>query len=138
MDDYFNIGTPGRLFISVFVFLGLFVLPGCSPRVIEKVKTEYVYQTVHEHDTTIVRDSVWLKEWVKGDTIYVEKYKDRYVYRDRWRDSIQIVEKHDTTQIEVKVEKTLSWVQKAKIGVFPWLMLLVIGLLLWTFRKLLF
>ena len=36
---------------------------------------------------------------------------------------------------EVKVEKPLSPIQKAKIGAFWWLLALVLGLGAWTFRK---
>jgi hypothetical protein len=78
---------------------------------------------------------VYIREWMKGDTVFVEKYKDRYVYRDRWRDSIQLREIHDTTAVEVKVEKPLSAFQKAKIGLFPWLLLALVALAAWTFRK---
>ena len=130
--------TTHLLTLGSTVGLCLLLLPACSPKIIEKVRTEYVYQTVHQHDTTIVRDSVYVREWLKGDTVYVEKYKDRFVYRDRWRDSIQLVEKHDTTTVEKLVEKNISWAQKAKIGAFPWLVLAVIGALLWIFRKYLF
>ena len=126
--------SPHVLFICII----LLSFSACSPKIIEKVKTEYVYQDVHHRDTTVVRDSVWLKEWIKGDTVYVDRYRDRYVYRDRWRDSVSIVEKHDTTSVEVKVEKPLSWGQKAKIGAFPWLLLALIGALLWIFRKYIF
>ena len=48
-------------------------------------------------------------------------------------------EKTDSTAIKiVKVEKPLSWSQKAKIGAFPWLVLAVIGAALWIFRKWIF
>ena len=136
MGNLAHIGTPGRtvtLFVFVFLFMGF--LPGCSPRIVEKVRTEYVYNTVHHHDTTIRRDSVYLREYVKGDTVFVEKYKDRYIFRDRWRDSIRIEERHDTTSVEVKVEKPLSWSQKAKIGAFPWLVIGFLGLLIWVTKK---
>lgn len=136
MGNLAHIGTPGRiLVISVFVFLFWGFLPGCSPRIVEKVRTEYVYNTVHHHDTTIRRDSVYLREYVKGDTVFVEKYKDRYIFRDRWRDSIRIEERHDTTAVEVKVEKPLTWSQKAKIWAFPWLVLAVLGLTAWVTKK---
>ena len=91
--------------------------------------------TVHHRDTTYRRDSVYIREWMKGDTVYVDRFRDRYVFRDRWRDSVSVREVHDTTAVEVKVEKNLSWAQKAKIGAFPWLVLAVIGAALWIFRK---
>ena len=89
----------------------LSALPSCSPRIIEKVRTEYVAQEVHHRDTIITRDSAYIREWMQGDTVFVDRYRDRYVYRDRWRDSIQI--KVDSFAVErvkeVQVEKSLSW-----------------------------
>lgn len=115
----------------------LSALPSCSPRIIEKVRTEYVAQEVHHRDTIIKRDSVYIREWMKGDTVFVDRFRDRYVYRDRWRDSIQI--KVDSFAVEtvkeVQVEKPLSWGKRAKIGAFWWLVLAVVGLGAWTFRK---
>lgn len=113
-------------------------LPSCSPKIVEKVKTEYIYQDVHHRDTLITKDSVYIREWMNGDTVFVDRFRDRYVYRDRWRDSVSVREVHDTTAVEVKVEKPLSWAQKAKIMAFPWLMLAVIGAALWIFRKRIF
>lgn len=89
------------------VGLCLFALPSCSPKIVEKWNTQYVYRDVHHRDTVITKDSVYIREWVKGDTVFVEKYKDRFVYRDRWRDSIIV--KRDSVAVEtlkeVKVEK---------------------------------
>lgn len=119
----------------IYPILLLSVLPSCSPKIVEKTKTEYVYQDVHHRDTIITKDSVYIREWMKGDTVYVEKYRDKYVYRDRWRDSISIKEVHDTTTVEKKVEKELTAGQKTKIGAFWWLVLAVAGFAVWTFRK---
>lgn len=116
------------------VFLAL-CLVSCSPRIVEKVRTEYITQEVHHRDTTYTRDSIYIREWLKGDTVWVEKVRDRYIYRDRWRDSVRIEERHDTTRLEVKVEKPLSVGQKAKIGAFWWLCGAVILCLGWIFRK---
>ena len=125
---------------AVLVLLPVLLCAGCSPKIIERVVYQRDTTVVHHRDTTYRRDSVWMKEYVKGDTVYVEKYKDRFVYRDRWRDSVRVV--RDSVAVErvkeVKVEKPLSWSQKAKIGAFPWLLLALIGAVLWIFRKYLF
>lgn len=138
MDNSMHLGKPGRgiSILSVFILLLSFqALPGCSPKIIEKVKTEYVYQNVHHRDTLITRDSIYIREWLKGDTVYIEKYKDRYVFRDRWRDSVSIREVHDTTTVEKKVERELTAGQKMKINSFWWLLIGLIASLGWIFRK---
>lgn len=113
------------------------VLPGCSPRIVERVVYQHDTTTVHHRDTTFRRDSVYIREWVKGDTVFVDRFRDRYVYRDRWRDSVRV--KVDSLKIEtikeIKVEKPLSTWKRAKIGAFWWLVLAVLGLGAWTFRK---
>ena len=115
-------------------------LPSCSPRIIEKVRTEYVTHEVHHRDTIITRDSVYIREWMKGDTVFVDRFRDRYVYRDRWRDSIRVqVDSFAVERVkEVQVEKPLSWAKRVKIGAFWWLLLTLIGAVLWIFRKYLF
>lgn len=138
MDNSLHLGKPGRgiSILLVFILLCSFqALPGCSPEIAEKIKVEYIYQDVHHRDTLITRDSIYIREWLKGDTVYVEKYKDRYVFRDRWRDSISIREVHDTTTVEKKVERELTVSQKMKINSFWWLLAGLILSLLWIFRK---
>ena len=120
------------------VLLSAVLCAGCSPKIVERIVVQRDTLQVHHRDTTYRRDSIYIREWMKGDTVYVDRYRDRYVFRDRWRDSIQVRERHDTTTVEVKVEKPLSWAQKAKIGAFPWLLLTIIGAALWIFRKYLF
>lgn len=137
--EYGMKGSRGKLVIYL-MFLVLFTvgLSSCSllsPRIQEKIIVLRDTTEVHSRDSLYFRDSVYVKEWVKGDTVYVTKFKDRYIYRDRWRDSISVKEVHDTTTVEKKVEKELTWGQKTKIGLFPWLLLGFLGLLVWVFRK---
>ena len=120
--------------IVTAVVLAVF-LAGCSPKIIEKVRTEYITETVHHRDTTYSRDSIYIREWLKGDTVFVDRFRDRYIYRDRWKDSVKVVEVHDTTSVQVKVDKPLSWSQKAKIGEFRWLFAGLILSLGWIFIK---
>lgn len=117
------------------LFVGLFLLPSCSPRIIEKVVVQRDTTVVHHRDSLFTKDSVYIREWMKGDTVWVEKFRDRYVYKDRWRDSISVREVHDTTTVEKTVEKELTWGQETKISLFPWLLAAVAVLLGWTFRK---
>ena len=113
-------------------------LSSCSPKIVERVVVQHDTTTVHHRDTTYRRDSVYIREWAKGDTVYVDRYRGRYVFRDRWRDSVTVREVHDTTAVQVEVEKPLSWAQKAKIGAFPWVLLALLGALVWIFRKFIF
>ena len=46
-------------------------ISGCSPKIIEHVRTEYVYKDRMVKDSVFVHDSVWQKEYVKGDTVYL-------------------------------------------------------------------
>lgn len=117
------------------ILLSLVLACSCSPKIVEKIKTEYVYQNVYHRDTLITKDSVYIREWFKGDTVYIEKYRDKYVYRDRWRDSVSVQEVHDTTTVEREVEKPLSWAQRTKISLFPWLLGAVLLLGVWTTKK---
>lgn len=133
MDNYNYIGRLGRALIIVVTCVAL--SSACTPKIIEKIVVQHDTTTVHHRDTTYRRDSVYIREWVKGDTVFVERYKDRYVFRDRWRDSVSVREVHDTTTVERKVEKELSWSQKARLDLFPWILIAAIGLLLWAFRK---
>ena len=133
--------AAGGWALSLFCTLYLFILPGCSPKIVEKWRDRYVYQDVYHRDTIITKDSVYIREWINGDTVLVEKFRDRYVYRDRWRDSIVV--QHDSVAVEttkeVQVDRPLSVWQRFKIGGFWWLLALAaIGWrkqLIWLIRK---
>lgn len=128
-----RVGAAGSI-LAVFVALAA-LLPGCSPKIVERVS--YV------HDTTNVvridsvryyqRDSIFVRE--KGDTVF--QYVERIRYRDRFRIDtlVQMREVRDTAFVERKVEKPLSWWQKARIGAFWWLCGALVLALLWIFRK---
>lgn len=123
---------------AVLVLLAAVLCAGCSPKIIERIVVQRDTTVVHHRDSVFTKDSVYIREWMKGDTVYVDRFRDRYIYKDRWRDSIQVREQHDTTTVEVKVERQLTWAQKAKIGAFPWILLALIGSLVWIFRKYIF
>lgn len=125
------------LLAVVLTVMAILMLSSCSPRIIESVR--------YQHDTTYVErvrvDSIYKRDSVlihqKGDTVFVYKEK----IRERWRllrDTIRVV-KVDSIAVErikeIKVDKPLSLVQRAKLGLFWWLLAAVVALGGWTFRK---
>ena len=124
----------------ILLLLGmLLALNGCST-------TRYVDREVVIHDTTRVvkvdsiwnyqHDSVFVKE--KGDTVY--KYVEHIRYRDRIKVDTLLKVRVDSVTVEsikeVQVAQPLTWWQKFRQGAFLPLLLAVVLLLLWTFRKL--
>ena len=110
------------------------VLCSCSPRIVEHlvVQRDTTYISQLKRDSVYFRDSIYIREQVKGDTIYIKEY------RDRWRDRIREV--HDTiinVQVdsvaverikEVKVEKPLPLGKKVRLWAFlPLLVFAIVG-----------
>lgn len=108
-------------FISIFATLCMVF--GCVTKsevvTVPEVRTETDYFNTKQHDSIFVHDSIYLREWMAGDTVYVQ--------HDRWHTHYVKKEVHDTTYIEthdtipqpypveVKVEKPLSWWQATRI-----------------------
>ena len=126
MDHHYNI-----------IAIVALCLASCSPKIVERVVVQHDTTAVHHRDSIFTKDSIYIREWLKGDTVHIYEYRDRIIYKDRWRDSI--VTKIDSFAVEtvkeVQVEKPLSYGQRAKLGLFWWLVAAVLGLGVWTFRK---
>lgn len=110
------------------------VLCSCQPRVIEHltIRRDTTYITNHVRDSVYFRDSIYVKEVQKGDTIRITEY------RDRWRERIKEI--HDTTLAvrvdsvaverikEVEVSKPLPIGKKMRLRAFlPLLLLALVG-----------
>lgn len=121
----------------LLLYLLILSFSACSPKIIERVRVEKEYVSVERIDTTIIRDSIYIKEKSKGDTVIITEYRDRFKYQYKMlRDTIA---KHDTTFVEaikeVKVEQPLSWWKRAKLGAFWWILGALVAALVWIFRK---
>ena len=76
----------------------ILVLPSCKslePAIVASA-TSSASAAIHTHDTVIVRDSIFIREIQKGDTVYLTRVE----WRDRWRTRIE----RDTV-VDVRIEK---------------------------------
>lgn len=93
---------------SFWLSLLAFILLMCSCHTkhvpLEVVKKDIVYLDKWQKDSIFVSDSVYIRE--KGDTVYLYKYK--YVYKDRLTTDTVYVERTDSVEVPVPVERKLS------------------------------
>lgn len=103
------------------------LLASCSPRVITNtvVQRDTMYVANHVRDSVYFRDSIYIKEWQKGDTIRIVEYRDRW--RERYKEVHDTITRHQTDTIAVertiekKVEQPIRGAKKIKIRAFWWL-----------------
>lgn len=75
--------------VGMAVSVLLAILTGCGTRrqtetdVTYKVRTDTVYLSRTRTDSVLMRDSVYLTEYMRGDTVYVYKYRQAVRWRDR-------------------------------------------------------
>lgn len=113
--------------ILILILIGVLCLfQSCKPAkeivYIETARTDTLYNIRARTDSIYIRDSVFVKEWTKGDTVFQVQYK----FRDRWRDQIirDSIYIHEVDSIpypvtieKIKyVEKSLTWWQKLKMS----------------------
>lgn len=125
-------------YIIIIILVGISV--GCTKTVyvpVETVKHDTIYQTAFKADSVQTVDSIYIKELVKGDTVYLEKIK--YHFRDKVKMVTDtIVEKVvEVKEIPIEVEKKLTKWQQFKIDAGEWviggaLLLLAIFAVLWV------
>lgn len=102
---------------------------------VETVKTEYKTRDSIRFDSIYEHDSIFL--FVKGDTVYKEKYK--YLYKYQYLNRTDTVIKVDSVQVPYPVEKQLTRWQQMKIELGGWavgvIVILSIVLMLKLFRN---
>lgn len=88
-------------------------LSSCRTRYIpvETIKTEYHIRDSIRHDSIYHHDSVYVA--VKGDTVYLYKYK--YLYKYQYLNKTDTLIKTDSIQVPYQVEKELSKWQRFKL-----------------------
>lgn len=96
-----------KAFIIIIALLATLLVAGCTQTryvTVPEYHTEYAVRTdsVLLHDSVHVKDSIIL--YRQGDTVYRETYRDRLVWRDRWRVHTDTVSVRDSIRVEVPVE----------------------------------
>lgn len=101
---------------GVFFTLLILLLSSCTPKTIveyrERVVDHYITKEVHDTLVDKTTDSVFVNVYTKGDTVFLEKYKEKTRWRDRvvvksdtcWRDSTTIINKETTKEV-IKIPK---------------------------------
>ena len=88
----------GIIFVVVMfiVFSIMAILAGCSPKIIERevIKSDTCFIQKERRDSIYLKDSVYVKEWIQGDTVRIETLR----WRDRWRERIV----RDTSYVSVR------------------------------------
>ena len=69
--------------------------------VVQRSDTTNYVQRSATHDTIYLRDSVYVREVLKGDTVYLTRTQ----YRDRWRTRLVHDTIRDTQMVEKVIEK---------------------------------
>ena len=124
------------LFLTGVAFLLMIVLHGCKTVYVPvpgETKTEYVYKETR--DTAYVKDSVYIKEVQKGDTIRITEYRDRY--RFRYITTTDTIVRVDSVAVPypvevVKVDHQQTWLQKTLMNIG---LCFIFGFVLWLVLK---
>lgn len=137
------------------LYLSFFVV-ACSPRIIERTVTKIEFRDRVVHDTAkveipyevekiVTRDTASRLEnsFAKSDAVVSGGFlshslesKPQYIKVPVEVHVTDTLIRESEIRTEIKeVEKPLSKWKSAKLDAFWWLVMIIVGLLLWTFRK---
>lgn len=99
-----------RTFTKIITAAALTLLVSCKPqeKLVTQTVTEYKDRIVATHDTTIIRDSVFMA--IKGDTIFKEKYLIKYLIR--YAHDTATVMRRDSIPYAVEIPAKLTKAQQ--------------------------
>ena len=107
-----------QIVIAFVLALIVCAMIGCTTtKYVETIKTDTLHHYELQYDSIVRIDSIYEKEYVKGDTVYLEKTK--YHFRDKVKMVTDtIVEKAvEVKEIPIEVEKKISVWDKVRIGI---------------------
>lgn len=109
---------------------------------VETVRTDSVCVERYLRDSIYQRDSVFVNQWMVGDTVYQDKVIWKYVYRDKVRyDTVSIL-RSDSVRVPYPVEHKLTKWEEVRLTVGGWaiafiiiVILIVVGCLIYKIKK---
>ena len=116
------------------------MLTGCKHTeyvTIDRLRTDTLYQTKVERDSIVWRDSIFVREFAKGETIHVETTRWLTRYRDRLRTDTVYRSKVDSVMKEVvrEVPAQLTRWQRFRVNFGTAAMLIaLLTFCIWTWR----
>ena len=117
-----------RTLTKIITAAALALLVACKPqeRLVTQTITEYKDRIVATHDTTIMRDSVFMA--VRGDTIYKEKYLTKYL--TRYVHDTATVMRRDSIPYAVEIPVKLTKAQQYYIDNYTLHVVILLSLLI--------
>lgn len=121
------------------VVIGMPILAFWSCRTTYVPVPEYHEVFVHQRDSTMLRDSIYIHDSISvihwGDTVFMDRY--HVVYRDRWRDRLQIDSfiQRDTVSVIVEVEKKSVIADKIDTYIWTLSFIIIIVLILFLIKR---
>lgn len=123
--------------------LAALIIAGCSPRVIEHVtvRTDTAYVSRLQFDSVWLHDSIYLHEYARNETVFVEKTKWKTVYQEKLRHDTVYISKRDTVKVTkiVEVAKKKNFFQRL-LDTVKWIgvaaLLAAVALAVMKFKKL--
>lgn len=106
----------GKMKIRISEWLLLVILCSCSTVKyvpVETVKNDSIYIAQVEHDSIYVKDSIYIRE--KADTVYITRWRTEY--KEALRVDTFLVQRTDSINSVVEVEKRLTKIQQLKMDI---------------------
>ena len=142
-------GVPAL--VSIYAFVWFFVIiimslvmMGCkSVRyvTVPEYHHDSIYLTKVQWDSIYMHDSIYVKEWMRGDTVFVSKTQWKTKYVERLRTDTAYIEKTDSVAVPYPVERKATVWEQVRLDYGGWaigiLFILVIIVVIRFSRKLL-
>lgn len=101
----------------ILLLVALVMMSGCKTKsvVVEKVHTDTCYITRLQRDSIRLHDSIYVKEYAKAESVFVEIERWHTAYRDRVSHDTVYVSRVDSIPVPYEVEKEVNhlyWWQK--------------------------